>query len=432
MLNYIYHLCCPDTGEVRYIGKSNNPEHRLSRHLQAAKNPENYAQRWLARLLREGKRPILKIDREILPTENWQEIEVAAIADGFLRGWRLTNTSAGGEGVLLRDPADEARRIEAVRLAWQCPKVREAQSARLKVSQNTPEALEASRARMKKRWEDPEYARQNSEVVKAYYSAPEARKAQSQRSLDSNKVPEVRAARTAGIKAAWSDPDKKTSWVASLTAAQNTPEAKTRQSAQMKALHQNPEYKEKMKKVMSDPDMHKRRGLAISAAKQKKKAERLAALPIVSEEEKAATKKANYRKAWTPERKAAQAESNKMREGLTPEVLERRAETLRTTHANRKAERAIVLAGKAAALQAQQAAQLQHWLRKNCELGEGFLQLRHELFSDYANLTAEPMKQTQFYASLEQRGFVMKKSSSRFYLGLKLAATTLTPYTESS
>jgi hypothetical protein len=178
--------------------------------------------------------------------------------------------------------------------------------------------------------------------------------------------------------------------------------------------------------------MHKRRGLAISAAKQKKKAERLAALPIVSEEEKAATKKANYQKQWTPERRAAQAETNNMRQGVTREVELRRAETLRATHAKRKAEKNLAAADRASAMLIRQQEQFDAWIGQNCERGQGFLQLRLELFSDYANFTTEPMKQTQFYAALEQRGFIMKKTSSRYYLGLKLAATSATPYTEST
>lgn len=281
---YIYHLCCPDTDEIRYIGKSNNPEHRFSRHLQASKSPENYAQRWIATLLRAGKKPVLRVAREVSPDENWQEVERAAIAEGFSRGLRLTNTSAGGEGVLLRDPEDEKRRIQAVKEAWERPEVREAQSKRQKAIRNTPESIEANRARMLEKWKDPEYAALNARRVSEAYSTPEARKAQSERTLKANKNPEVAAARAAGIKAAWAEPGKKEEWVANLTASQNTPEAFAVKSAQMKALHQDPEFVARRKARMADPEMIKRRGLAISAAKQKKKAERLA----LQEDQKAA------------------------------------------------------------------------------------------------------------------------------------------------
>lgn len=99
MPSYIYGLCCPDTQEVRYIGKANDPQVRLRKHLQAAGyRPENYAQRWMAKLLRQGKKPILVYIRHISDEENWQEIERYEISKGFSEGLRLTNTSAGGEG----------------------------------------------------------------------------------------------------------------------------------------------------------------------------------------------------------------------------------------------------------------------------------------------------------------------------------------------
>lgn len=284
MTSFIYALCCPDTQEIRYIGKANAPEIRFRKHLQASANPENYAQRWMAKLLRAGKRPVLIYLRRIRPEENWQEIERAAIAKGFADGLRLTNTSAGGEGVLVIRPEVEARRIANTTATWQCLELRAKQSARLKESRNTQEMIEANRQRMLEKWQDPEYAALNARRVREAYSTPEARKAQSERALEANKNPEVVAKRVAGIKAAWDDPKKKEKWVANMAAAQGTPEAKARSAAVMTALHQDPEFKARTKARMADPEMIKRRGLAISAAKQKKKAERIA----LQEAEKAA------------------------------------------------------------------------------------------------------------------------------------------------
>lgn len=277
-MSYIYALCCPDTQEIRYIGKANDPEVRFRKHLQAASyKPENYAQRWMAKLLSAGKQPILIFIRRIASGENWQEIERAEIARGFADGLRLTNTSAGGEGVLIVRPEVEARRIANTTAAWRCPELRARQSARVKANRSLPEAIETNRKRMLEKWQDPEYAELNARRVREAYSTPEARKAQSERALQANKNPAVVEARVAGIKAAWEDPEKKERWVAKITASQNTPEAKARQSAQMKAMHQDPEFVARRKARMADPEMIKRRGLAISAAKQKKKAERLEA-----------------------------------------------------------------------------------------------------------------------------------------------------------
>ena len=295
MQSFIYALCCPDTQEIRYIGKANDPETRLRKHLQAAAyKPENYAQRWMAKLLSAGKRPSLIYVRKIEADDNWQDIEREEIAKGFSEGLRLTNTSIGGEGVLLRNPEDEKRRIESVREAWERPEVREAQSARQKLIQNTPHVLERKRQLMIERWKDPEYAALNSQRVSEAYSSPEARKAQSLRTLEANKDPEVVAKRVAGIKAAWADPTKKGEWVSNMSVAQSTPEAKARQSAQMKALHQDPEFVARRKARMADPEMIKRRNAAISASKQKKKAERLALQEAQKAAKLAATTSAPY------------------------------------------------------------------------------------------------------------------------------------------
>jgi hypothetical protein len=419
---YIYHLCCPDSGEVRYIGKANDPSVRYRKHLDSAKNPQNYAQRWIAKLARQGKKPILVVAREILEHENWQEVEREAISEGFAKGLRLTNTSAGGEGVLLRDPADEQRRIAAVREAWKCPQVRAAQSARQKVAQNTPEARAANRERMKERWKDPEYAELNARLVKAHYSTPEARKAQSERTLEANKNPTVVEARAKGIKAAWEDPQRKQKWVAALTVAQNTPEAKARAGSQMRQLHKDPAFKEKMRKVMADPDMIRRRNAAISETKQKKRAERLALLPPPpTAEEKAALRKARQQAAWDENRrKALSKTAGRLKAGLTPEVIARRAETLRQTHAKRKAEREEAKAA-AQAKQLEESLRIaREWLDQCCTTGGSFRHIRHELYASYCSQDGTPMRDSEFYAWLVTKGFPAKKSSNRFHLGLKL------------
>lgn len=57
-----------------------------------------------------------------------------------------------------------------------------------------------------------------------------------------------------------------------MVLAQNTPDVQKRRSDNMKARHQDPAFKAKVKAIMSDPEMIKRRNASISAAKQRKKA----------------------------------------------------------------------------------------------------------------------------------------------------------------
>lgn len=234
-----------------------------------------------------------------------------------------------------------------------------------------------------------------------------------------------------------STPELRDKWLSAIKESQRRPEVLAAKARDMKRRHQDPAYREKIREAFARPEVLLRRNAAISAAHQARAARIRASKPVISREEKEAIKLANYRNVWTPEKKEAQskvlaARADYMKKSLTLEVIARRAETLRATHAKRKAERDAVAAMQAAALREQQEKGVQEWLQKDCEFGASFLQLRHELFASYTAAQMGTMKQTQFYSYLEQLGFVMKKSSSRFYLGLKLAAATSTPYTESS
>ena len=58
-MNYqIYGLCDPDTGKMRYIGQSNNPERRLKQHMSA---PSEALWPWLIRLKFSRQLPQLVI-----------------------------------------------------------------------------------------------------------------------------------------------------------------------------------------------------------------------------------------------------------------------------------------------------------------------------------------------------------------------------------
>ncbi len=64
---WIYSLEDPRDGEIYYVGKSTDPERRLSEHLTEARSGrmENRALcRWLLSLDREGLRPVLNIETE--------------------------------------------------------------------------------------------------------------------------------------------------------------------------------------------------------------------------------------------------------------------------------------------------------------------------------------------------------------------------------
>jgi DNA invertase Pin-like site-specific DNA recombinase len=92
----IYALCQPETGEVRYVGKSTDVDRRYCQHLApwnlAKKSKKNS---WLKSLLARSVEPMLVVLEEV-PAEEAGDVERWWI-DCYRLG-RLTNGTAGGEG----------------------------------------------------------------------------------------------------------------------------------------------------------------------------------------------------------------------------------------------------------------------------------------------------------------------------------------------
>ena len=95
---FIYGLCDPRTGTLRYVGKSNNPVKRLERHLREARTLRScHRHDWLASLLTAGVKPVISILEECAAPK-WAEREQFWIAFHRAAGCDLVNNSDGGEG----------------------------------------------------------------------------------------------------------------------------------------------------------------------------------------------------------------------------------------------------------------------------------------------------------------------------------------------
>src|SRR3546814_432329 len=133
---YIYGLHCPRADCIRYVGKSTNPQKRLAAHLRFARTGYyNHNQaRWLRSLQDRGLMPRLVILHELPEDADWQSVERAEIASASARGWRLTNTKAGGDGLSFRNSAERAnvvKKMSAVAVSrCQTPEARRALSLR--------------------------------------------------------------------------------------------------------------------------------------------------------------------------------------------------------------------------------------------------------------------------------------------------------------
>lgn len=87
----IYALCCPKTGDVRYIGQSKNIKKRFSAHLNSStKYPVSS---WVEELKKQNLFPILKIIKEC-PPEKLDEEEIQEIKK---HKGNLLNVSNGGK-----------------------------------------------------------------------------------------------------------------------------------------------------------------------------------------------------------------------------------------------------------------------------------------------------------------------------------------------
>ena len=117
----IYALTTPDTGQIRYIGYSSNPEKRLKKHLQDKANTHKV--HWIQSLKKQGLTPGLLLIEEC-KADNWQEREKAWIAHYRAQGLPLTNGTSGGDGLCnptqeVRDAISRGRRGKAARKTFQ-------------------------------------------------------------------------------------------------------------------------------------------------------------------------------------------------------------------------------------------------------------------------------------------------------------------------
>lgn len=104
----IYGLFDPRDGEIRYVGKSETGTDRFKGHLRpSALKPKTRRTSWIKSVLAAGERPIGSVIQSLSTRQGLAEAEVYWIAFFKAEGCRLTNGTAGGEGVV--DPSPEVR-----------------------------------------------------------------------------------------------------------------------------------------------------------------------------------------------------------------------------------------------------------------------------------------------------------------------------------
>ena len=93
---YIYGLVDKSKNELKYIGKSINPQSRYRKHLQDSNKKISYKDKWVHSLLENNNKPELLIIDEV-DEVNWEFWEKHYISYYKSIGCKLTNISEGGE-----------------------------------------------------------------------------------------------------------------------------------------------------------------------------------------------------------------------------------------------------------------------------------------------------------------------------------------------
>lgn len=113
---YIYTLAEPDTGEIRYVGKTVNMAERLTQHRKEPRNKEK--QKWFDQLALDGQLPKIEALEHfpISDYEEWKESERFWISYLRFLGFKLFNKNPGGGGATTHSPETRAK-MSATRMA---------------------------------------------------------------------------------------------------------------------------------------------------------------------------------------------------------------------------------------------------------------------------------------------------------------------------
>ncbi len=97
--NIIYGLTCPDTGIVRYVGKSTTGMRRAQQHkTKTSLIPKSHKNNWIKLLLSQNKMYGIKVIEECESKEILNEREIYWIKFYKESGHNLVNSTEGGEG----------------------------------------------------------------------------------------------------------------------------------------------------------------------------------------------------------------------------------------------------------------------------------------------------------------------------------------------
>lgn len=102
MITYIYGLFCPLDGQLKYVGKGNNPERRLKDHMTDFRGCEYEKALWIRKLKAQKLKPEMFVVEEC-HIDEWKENEAFWIEYFKSLGINLLNKHSGGNGLSVAD-----------------------------------------------------------------------------------------------------------------------------------------------------------------------------------------------------------------------------------------------------------------------------------------------------------------------------------------
>ena len=205
----IYILADPITGEIRYVGKTEQPLRvRLGAHIRKSRQRKTHRDCWITGLLSRGVRPeIHEIDRT---RNDWEALERAWIARLLTEGHHLTNQTEGGEGSsgYRATPLECAAKAEITARNWSDPEYRAKVSAGLREAWRDPDFRERQTRARREVWADPAERKRRSAKMMEVCADLEYRALQS-RSVAASWTPTRRAAQAEVARRVNADPARK-------------------------------------------------------------------------------------------------------------------------------------------------------------------------------------------------------------------------------
>lgn len=264
-LVYIYALSDPETGEVRYIGKTVNPRKRLRCHcVPLVRGRASHKEKWIGTLRKRGFRPVMTILEAVADPEQAAAAQVRLIRNYREQGAPLVNGTAGGDGAEGYVHSADSRAKMSRIARGRSPELQARVASAMRAGRATDEARAKYAAASKKRWQDPAFQALRSRAARA--AGRQA--AEALRAYRASLSPEERAAIEERRVAALRGDAVRKKLAAASAAHRHSEQTKQKISAIGKALYQDPAFRAKMQLVCADPE----RSARISRARQGTKA----------------------------------------------------------------------------------------------------------------------------------------------------------------